>query len=133
MSNPSPTNPSLTALAQVSVPIFDLDRAVTFYRDVLGLTLLFRAEPGMAFFTVGGVRLMLTRGETPDQQPPGSILYFATADIDASWQAVLAGGAVAVGAPHRVAALGASELWLAFFRDSEGNLLALSEERPVAG
>jgi predicted enzyme related to lactoylglutathione lyase len=137
MSQPNDTaasspSPGLRTIAQISVPILDLDRAVAFYRDVLALPFLFRAEPGMAFFAIGGIRLMLARGESPDEAPPGSVLYFATDAIEPSWQALLARGAEPVGAPHLVARLEARELWLAFFRDTEGNLLALSEERPTS-
>ena len=59
----------------------DLDRGVQFYRDTLGLPLLFTAPPGLAFFDCGGVRLMLDVPGDKEFDHPGSILYFAVDDI----------------------------------------------------
>ena len=51
---------TITGVGQINIPVKDLDKAVTFYRDVLGMTLLFQVPtPGMAFFDVGGIRVML--------------------------------------------------------------------------
>jgi methylmalonyl-CoA/ethylmalonyl-CoA epimerase len=107
----------------------DLDRAVAFYQDVLGLPLLFRAPPGLAFFDCGGVRLMLSRPD--DGTPVGtSILYYAVDDIMTSHAVLRARGARAVGEPHLIARMPDHDLWLAEFRDSEENVLALMSEVP---
>ena len=107
----------------------DLDRAVAFYGDVLGLPLLFRAPPGLAFFDCGGVRLMLSRPE--GEEPVGSsILYYAVDDIMTSHAVLRARGARAVGEPHLIARMPDHDLWLAEFRDSEDNVLALMSEVP---
>lgn len=138
MSQPSPSDPvsavsdpQLSAIAQIAINVVDVDRATTFYRDVLGLRFLFSGGPKMSFFDCGGVRLMLAVAEEPRFNHPSSILYFATADINASWNALIAGGASPERAPERLTVLGNKELWLAFFRDSEDNVLALSSEVPV--
>lgn len=109
----------------------DVGRATAFYRDVLGLRLLFSAG-AMAFFDCGGIRLMLGEPSGPEFDHPGSIVYFQVGDI-ASAHAELSGRGVAFRtAPHLVARMPDHELWMAFFDDSEGNTLALmAEVRPV--
>jgi len=79
----------ISRLGQVSINVHDLDRAIQFYRDTLGLPLLFTAG-GMAFFDCAGVRLMLARPEKPEFDHPSSILYFAVPHIDAAYRQMLA-------------------------------------------
>jgi catechol 2,3-dioxygenase-like lactoylglutathione lyase family enzyme len=129
--------PDIQRIGQIAVPVKDLDRAVTFYRDVLGLRLLFQAPPGLAFFECGGVRLMLSLPEAPDQDHPGSVIYYVVDDLAAAWKAVTARGATpgAAGAaePHLIAKMPDHDLWMAFVDDGEGNLVGLmSEVRPPA-
>jgi methylmalonyl-CoA/ethylmalonyl-CoA epimerase len=129
--------PGISRIGQISVRVHDLDRAVAFYRDVLGLRFLFQAPPGLAFFECGGVRLMLSRPEAPDFDHPGSVIYYVVDDIQAAWTAVTARGAkpATTGAsePHLLAKLPDHDLWMAFIDDSQGNLLGLmSEVRPPA-
>jgi methylmalonyl-CoA/ethylmalonyl-CoA epimerase len=121
-------------IGQVALTVQDLERAKRFYRDVLGLRHLFDAAPGMAFFECGGVRLLLGLSESGAASPSTStILYLDVADIAAAHAAISAGGAHFEQAPHHVADLGDRDLWLAFFGDSEGNMLALMSEVPKAG
>jgi methylmalonyl-CoA/ethylmalonyl-CoA epimerase len=118
-------------IGQIAVPVVDLDRAVDFYARILGLPLLFRAPPGLAFFDCGGVRLMLSRPEGPDAPPRASVIYYVVADLASAYTALVARGVDFVSAPHRVARLPDHDLWMAFCRDSEENLLGLmSEVRP---
>jgi methylmalonyl-CoA/ethylmalonyl-CoA epimerase len=129
--------PGISRIGQIAVRVHDLDRAVAFYRDVLGLRFLFQAPPGLAFFDCGGVRLMLSRPEAPEFDHPGSVIYYLVDDIQAAWAAVTAGGAQPASAgaagPHLIAKLADHDLWMAFVEDSEGNLLGLmSEVRPPA-
>ena len=124
----STANTELTDIAQVAVNVHDLERATAFYRDVLGLPLVLQA-PGLAFFRCGGVRLMLAPPGKPEFDHPGSILYYRVADIDAA-HARLSAHVAFESPPHRVHRDALHELWLAFFRDTEGNLLALHCERP---
>lgn len=119
---------SLSRIGQVSMRALDIGRAVRFYRDTLGMRFLFEAPPKMAFFDCGGTRLMLAEPQE-GFDCPGSILYYVVQDIGAVHAALAARGVRFTREPHRVAKLPDHELWLAFFEDSEGNTLALMEEK----
>lgn len=123
---------SLSRITQIAVVAHDVDRATAFYRDTLGMRFLFAAPPRLSFFDAGGVRLMISPPE-PEHDHPGSILYFDVPDIDEAHAALAAHGVTFGSAPHRIAVLGAQELWLCEFKDSEGNPLALMAMKPVAG
>jgi methylmalonyl-CoA/ethylmalonyl-CoA epimerase len=118
-------------VGQIAIPVGDIDRAAGFYADTLGLRLLFRAPPGLAFFDCGGVRLMLTVA-APGESPAGAgIIYYVVSDLPAAHAALRARGVRFEDTPHCVARLPDHELWMTFCRDSEENLLALmSEVRP---
>jgi len=118
---------ALEGIGQISIRVHDIERATGFYRDALRLRYLF-AAPGMAFFDCGGVRLMLGTPSAPEFDHPASILYYRVADIHAAHSALLARNVRCERGPERVARTEAGELWLAFFRDSEENLLALMSE-----
>jgi predicted enzyme related to lactoylglutathione lyase len=115
-------------IGQIAVNVKDIDRAVAFYRDTLGLRFLFTAPPQMGFFDCGGVRLMLGVPSEPRFDHPSSILYFAVEDIDAAHQALAAKGVTFEREPALVAKLEKADLWLAFFKDTEGNTMALMSE-----
>jgi methylmalonyl-CoA/ethylmalonyl-CoA epimerase len=114
-------------IGQIAIVCKDVARATDFYRDVLGLRFLFSAGPSLSFFECGGVRLMLNPGE--GQGIGTSLLYFFVPDIDAAMRELVAKGATFVEQPHMIAKMPDHELWLAAFRDSEDNMLALMEER----
>jgi len=118
-------------LGQVAINAHDIERATAFYRDTLGLPLLFTAGK-MAFFDCGGVRLMISLPETAEFDHPASILYFNVADIAAAHHQLIAHGVRFEAEPHIVASMPTSDLWMAFFRDSEDNLMALMNETPRA-
>jgi methylmalonyl-CoA/ethylmalonyl-CoA epimerase len=120
--------PRIERIGQIAIPVADLERAVAFYSDVLGLRLLFRAPPGLAFFDCGGVRLMLSRPEGADTPARAGILYYLVPDIRAAHAVLVGRGVIFVQAPQPVARLPDHELWLALCRDSEDNLLALMSE-----
>jgi methylmalonyl-CoA/ethylmalonyl-CoA epimerase len=119
--------PGLGRIHQIAQPIADIDRAVAFYRDALGLPLLFTAPPSLAFFDCGGVRLMLSP-PSPGHDHPGSVLYFAVEDIQGVHAALAGRGVVFSDAPKKIATLVDREVWLAPFADTEGNSLALMSE-----
>jgi methylmalonyl-CoA/ethylmalonyl-CoA epimerase len=125
------TSIGISRLGQIAINLQDLSRATAFYRDILGLPLLFTAG-GMAFFDCGGVRLMLARPEKPEFDHPSSVLYFTVPDIAAAHQRLLARGVRFEGDPHLIAKMPTYDLWMAFFRDSEQNFLALMSEVPHA-
>ena len=119
---------TLTRIGQIAINVHDVDRAVNFYRDVLGLRFLFRAGEKMAFFDCGGVRLMLSLPETPEYDHPGSVLYYQVADIGAAHRALVSRGTRFEGDPHLIAKMPDHELWMVFGRDTEGNVFALMSE-----
>jgi methylmalonyl-CoA/ethylmalonyl-CoA epimerase len=120
---------NLSTIGQIAMVVKDLPRAVTFYRDVLGITFLFQAPPALAFFDCGGVRLMLDAAAEGEFNHPGSILYFRIDDMDATYADLTSKGVPFHSAPHMIAKLPDHELWMAFFRDGEGNTLALMHEK----
>ena len=125
---PSPLGP----LGQIALTVQDLDRATAFYKDTLGLPLLFQF-PGLAFFNLHGIRLMLSRGEGEPKEPhgtesSGTVLYFKTDDLPAGFATLKDRGVTVLSEPHLIAKMPDHELWMAFFRDSEGNTFALMSE-----
>jgi methylmalonyl-CoA/ethylmalonyl-CoA epimerase len=116
-------------IGQISIIVHDLPRATRFYRDTLGLPLLFTA-PNLAFFDCGGVRLMLGPAETPELDHPSSILYFRVPDLKAAHQRLVDQGVEIVAPPRLIAPMPTHDLWMNAFRDSEGNLLELMSEVP---
>ena len=130
MSTPISIGPSLTRIGQIFVNVKDLDRAIDFYRDVLGMTFLFQAPPGMAFFDCEGIRLMLGVADRPELDHAASIIYYKVDDIERVYEVFNARGVEFIVRPHLVAPMPTYDLWLADFRDSEGNILALMSEVP---
>jgi methylmalonyl-CoA/ethylmalonyl-CoA epimerase len=130
MEVPMPTTatPGLSRLGQISMRAKDLPRAVRFYRDVLGIPFLFEAPPSLAFFDLAGVRLLLDKPEG-EFDHPGSVLYFSVERIDAMYASLREKGVNFVREPHLIAKLPDREVWMAFFEDTEGNTLALMEEK----
>jgi len=122
------TGVGITRLGQIAVNTKDVERAAAFYQDKLGLKLLFKAPPGLAFFDCGGVRLMLERSEKPEFDHSSSVLYFTVPDIRAAHGKLKEEGEHFEDEPHLIARMPAHDLWMTFFRDSEGNLLALMSE-----
>ena len=122
----------IARLGQVAVNVQDVARATAFYRDVLGLPFLFAAGQ-LAFFDCGGVRLMLDRPEKPEFDHPSSILYFLVPDIQAAHRRLLDAGVAIVEEPRVIAPMPDHDLWMGFFRDTEGNVMALMSEVPRKG
>lgn len=120
----------LSKIQQIALVQHDVERAVPFYRDGLGLTLQF-AMAGMAFFDAGGVRLMLTKPSSAEFDHRNSILYFEVADCAAAYAALKVRGVPFDDEPHLVGKTATHELWMAFCRDPEGNVIGLSESRPL--
>jgi catechol 2,3-dioxygenase-like lactoylglutathione lyase family enzyme len=121
----------LGTIGQIHVSCTDMERSVAFYRDALGIPLLFEV-PGqpMAFFDCGGVRLYLGEPESAEfrSQP---VLYFRVDDLDEAYAALRDRGVSFVEEPHAVARMEDHELWMVFFKDPDGTNLALMSERPL--
>lgn len=120
----------LTGILQIAVSVKEIDRATSFYRDVLGLPLLMTA-PNMAFFNCGGVRLYLDAGQGSEHtgSTSGSLIYFRTPDIDALHADAKTKNIVIHQEPQIIARMPDHDLWLMWIKDSEGNLLGVMEER----
>ena len=128
----SPAGSPITAVRQIALTVSDVERAIAFYRDALGLPFLFSAGPNLAFLDIGGVRLMLAAPEGDFTPGASSMLYFKVADIQAAHAAMAERGVAFPGAPHFIAAMPDHDLWLDDFRDPDGNPLALMCEIPRA-
>jgi methylmalonyl-CoA/ethylmalonyl-CoA epimerase len=122
-SSSEDTDVVLRRIGQISVIVRDVERAVGFYRDTLGLKLLFQAPPGLAFLDCGGVRMMLSRPEGTEAGT--SIIYYVVDDIHRTHAALAARGVHFVGQPRVVARMPDHDLWLAECHDTEDNTLAL--------
>ena len=119
----------LSTIGQIALSVTDIERAIAFYRDTLGMKLLFQV-PNLGFFDCAGVRLMLS-----GSQPAGTsatVIYFKVPDIHQAFAAIKDRHAAMEGEPHLVARMPDHELWMAFFRDPDGNLLALMSELPLS-
>lgn len=115
----------LSQIGQIAVNAHDLERATAFYRDKLGMKLLFMVPPRMSFFDCDGIRLMLSLPDRPEFDHAGSIIYFNVEDLQNAVTTLKERGVQFEEEPAFVADMGTYDLWMAAFRDSENNLLAL--------
>lgn len=122
----------MPALVQVAQRAVDLPRATAFYTDLLGVQPRATYDPpGLVFFDLQGVRLLLETGA------PSALLYLAVTDIEGTVQRLRGAGVRIETAPHVIFGhdddtLGPPDTdeWMAFVKDSEGNLVGLVEQRP---
>lgn len=133
MADDMPTA-QIAGVHQIAQRVLDLDRAVSFYRDGVGLRFLGKFDPpGLAFFDLGNCRLLL------EANASSAVLYLDVADITAVRTELAGRGVEFVDDPHlihrddegRFGAPGTEE-WMTFFRDTEDNLVGLVERRPPA-
>ena len=124
----APASPGLGEIGQIAIAVKDLGKAVAFYRDVLGLPFLFEAPPHLAFFDCGGVRLMLTLPEKPEYDHPASVIYFKVRNIQETAAVLKSRGVSFESEPHLIAKLPNHDLWMAFLRDCEQNLIGVMSE-----
>jgi methylmalonyl-CoA/ethylmalonyl-CoA epimerase len=135
MTAASPTSPvsarspalSLSRIGQIAIVVHDVERATAFYRDVLGMRFLFE-YPGLAFFDCDGVRIMLSLPERKEFDHPSSVLYFRVADIQSAYQTLRERKVEFRDEPHVIARMPEYDLWMCFFHDLDGNMLALMAE-----
>ncbi|MQC18486.1 MAG: VOC family protein [Chloroflexi bacterium] len=125
------TDLQLGPLMQINMPVKEIEPAVAFYRDTLGLPFLFQAGD-LAFFDCGGVRLLVDVAESEEFAHPGSVLYFRVEDIHAGYEALKAKGVEFRGEPHIVNKTPTSELWMAFFSDGQWNTHAIACDVPIS-
>jgi methylmalonyl-CoA/ethylmalonyl-CoA epimerase len=117
----------ITGVGQIGVNVQDLARATEFYRDKLGMHLLYEF-PGLAFFDCGGVRLMLSKAEKPEFDHPASIIYYRVDDIQQTARAIADRGITLEHEPRLIAKMSDHDLWMCFIRDTEGNFIGLMSE-----
>ena len=127
MSEPVAEDFGLSQIGQIAVPVTDVERAIQFYRDTLGMRFLFQAPPGLGFFDVGGVRLMLD-GPARAQAGNSSVIYYKVPDLQAAFTTLSGRGVKFEAEPHLIAKLPDHDLWMAFFRDPDKNLIGLMSE-----
>ena len=120
---------ALDQIGQIAIPVADVESATTFYRDVLGMRFLFIAPPGLAFFDCGGVRLMLDATAPSGPERHSSIIYYRVPDLDSAYATLQERGATFEAAPHLIARMPDHELWMAFLRDPDANLIGLMSEQ----
>jgi catechol 2,3-dioxygenase-like lactoylglutathione lyase family enzyme len=118
----------LDSIGQIHISVSDIPRAVAFYRDVLGMTLLFEV-PGqpMAFFDCGGIRLYLGKPEREEFRS-NPLIYYRVPAIAEAYESLTSRGVAFRSAPHVVHSTDSMELWMADFRDPDGNCLVLMSE-----
>ena len=129
MNDPKDREFSINKIGQIAIPVADLERAVAFYRDVLGVKFLFQAPPGLAFFDCGGVRLMLDVPAKEQENQYASIVYYKVEDLPSAYETLKARGVIFEQAPELVAKMPDHELWMAFLKDPDGNMLGLMWEK----
>lgn len=121
---------SLSRIRQIALSVTDIAAATSFYRDTLGMKLLFEAPPSLAFFDCDGVRLMLSGAQATGENPreDKAVIYYWVDDIKASCAALAADGAKFVQEPHLVAKLATGEVWIGFIEDGVGNTVGIMSE-----
>lgn len=118
---------TIQKVGQIGIPVQDISRATSFYKEILELPLLFDTAT-MAFFECNGLRLMLSLPEKEAFAHASSVIYFQVNDIHSYYSMLLNKHVTFVDQPHVVAKLGSTETWMTFFHDTEGNTLALMSE-----
>jgi len=119
----------LSTIRQIAITVSDVETAVEFYHEILGLDLLFRAGPNLAFLDADGTRIMLTTPQGAGTVGANSILYFSVDDIVSTHDAFVEKGATSERAPELAAKMPDHDLWTGFLRDPDGNLVGLMEEK----
>jgi catechol 2,3-dioxygenase-like lactoylglutathione lyase family enzyme len=114
-------------VGQIAVPVKNLDQAVQFYKEKLGLPHLFSSN-GLAFFDCNGLRLLLSVPEKEEFTQSSSIIYFQVENIHGAYEELLSKEVTFIDEPHLIAKMGQTETWMAFFKDSEDNTHALMSE-----
>lgn len=118
---------TLSRIGQIALTVNEVDRSINFYRDILGIKMLFRAG-NLAFFDCAGIRLMLSPPEGEFEPRASSVIYFRVRDINEAYETLVARRVSFIDKPHLITKMPDHELWMAFFKDPDGNVLALMAE-----
>lgn len=114
----------LDQIGQIAVPVTDIERSIRFYRDILGMRFLFQAPPGLAFFDLNGIRLMLD-GPAKAQAGNSSVIYYKVDDLQSAFETLSKRSVEFETEPRLIAKMPKHDLWMAFLRDPDKNLIAL--------
>ncbi|MED1865031.1 VOC family protein [Fictibacillus nanhaiensis] len=118
---------NIQKVGQVAVPVLDITRSIHFYKDVLGLQLLFNTD-NMAFLNCNGLRILLSLPEKDEYTKASSIIYFQVENITEAYEELKDRGVAFIDSPHIIAKMEGTETWMVFYKDSEGNTHALMSE-----
>ncbi|UPW83283.1 VOC family protein [Lysinibacillus sp. Ag94] len=120
----------IQSVGQIGIPVKELDRAIYFYKEKLGLSLLFNTD-SMAFFECNGLRLLLTLPEKDEFIYSSSIIYFQVENLSMTYEDLVNKNVTFIDEPHVVAKMGQTETWMVFFKDTEDNTHAFMSEVQV--
>ena len=123
------TKHPISEIGQIAVTVSDVEKALSFYRDILGLKFLFAPAPTLAFLAAGSVRIMLTIPQGAGAVGANSVLYFKVTDVSSVYSDIVVRGATPERSPQLAAKMPDHELWMGFVRDPDGNLIGLMEEK----
>ena len=123
---------TINSIGQIAIAVSDLQKSLTFYKDTLGLTLLFEAPPNLAFLVCGDVRLMLTTLQGEESDHHTSVIYYKVADLELAVSTFKARGVVFIREPQLTARMPDHELWQGFIRDPDENLIGIMAELPLS-
>ena len=112
-----------TNLKQIAITVSDVELALSFYRDILGLQFLFSPAPQLAFLTDGNIRFMLSQPQGAGAVGANSICYFSVSHIQTTYERLVAAGAAAEREPALAAKMPDHDLWIGFLGDPDGNLV----------
>ena len=126
--------PTTSLIGQIAITVSSIEKTLPFYQDVLGLDFLFSAGPDLAFLQSGETRIMLSTPQGGGAEiGKNSVLYFTVEGIEDAYKAMVERGGEGERGPQMAADMGDTQLWLAFLRDPDRNLIGLMEERSSVG
>lgn len=121
----------IDCIGQIAIAISDIEKSVAFYQNVLGLTLLFKVEPNLAFFEVNGIRLMLTTLQGSSADHKTSVIYYKVGNIHKTFDLLALSNTEIERPPQLAATMPEHQLWIGFIRDPDKNLIGLMAELPL--
>ena len=120
---------SSVELGQLAITVSNVEAALNFYRDILGLEFLFSPSESLAFLQSGSVRIMLSTPQGAGEVGKNSIPYFKVTSIERFFDVAIQKGAIKEREPQMAAQMPDHELWTGFLRDPDNNLVGLMEEK----
>jgi len=118
----------ISSVGQIAIAVTDIEQSVSFYKDILGLNLLFESPPNLAFFMCGDVRIMLTTLQGEDRDHHTSVIYYKVKDLDLAVKELKSKGVIFIREPQLTAKMPDHELWQGFIRDPDENLIGIMAE-----